>query len=79
MRKSKHLEGPHEYPKGSGIIVNKVSNSKVHGESFRVNVPSKVTGNSRLQKQFKTLAEARGFGCRVAASKSKDDHLQKPV
>ena len=75
VRKSKPLEGPHEYPKGSGIRVNKVSNSKVHGESFRVNVPSKVTGNSRLQKQFKTLGEAHDFAAKESTRSKRHGEL----
>ena len=64
-RKREDFEGPHKAPLHSKIRVNGVSNSNVYGESFRVNVLSKVTGKNRLQKQFKTLVEAH---CRVLPS-----------
>lgn len=75
MRKSKDFEGPHEFPKGSGIRVNRVSNSKVYGESFRVNVSSKVTGSNRLQKQFKTLAEAHDFAAKESRQSKRHGEL----
>jgi len=59
----------YEYPKGSGIKIspvlneakNKPSNSKDLSSSFRVTVPSRLTGSNRKMKQFKDKKEARIF------------------
>lgn len=57
-------KGPEEHPKGSGIkIYTRVnaSQGKVFGESFRVTIPARITGDGQLHRQFKTKPEALEF------------------
>ena len=50
-----------EHPKGSGITIREVVNTrgdKAYDASYRVIVPSKITGKQRLFKQFKEETKA---------------------
>ena len=56
------------FPKDSGIAIRPVENfttidgqRQSFGESYLVTVPARLTGGSRLRKQFPTLAEAKDF------------------
>lgn len=53
-----------EYPKDSGIRIREKINTRgtdVYGTSFAVTVPVKVTGDSRIRKQFPSLAKAKKY------------------
>lgn len=53
-----------EYPKGSKIKLRPIENitqGQKRGISWQVTVPSKVTGNGRVRKQFQTEKEAKAF------------------
>ena len=63
-----------EHPKSSGIYIREIINvtqGEMRGVSYLVTIPSKLTGGSRVRKQFSKNEEAENYSKEIFEGKQK--------